>query len=87
MVACRALPCPCAGPQVCSANMAAEQAAARSESDSSRLADALAAASAAQQQTAALAAERDKLAGQAQHYALLKQKYAQKSAALKEVGV
>jgi hypothetical protein len=67
--------------QVCSANMATEQAVSKAAGDRERLDEAL-------QQLAAqagLAAERDRLAVQVQHYALLKQKYAQKSAALKEV--
>jgi hypothetical protein len=67
--------------QVCSANMATEQAVAKAQADRERLDEALAQVAA----QAGLAAERDRLAVQVQHYSLLKQKYAQKSAALKEV--
>jgi len=69
--------------QVCSANMATEQAASKAQQDRARLDEALAQLAA----QAAAVAERDRLAAQVQHYALLKQKYAQKSAALKEVRV
>lgn len=61
--------------------MATEQAVSRAQQDRQRLDQALAQLSA----QAGLAAERDRLAVQVQHYALLKQKYVQKSAALKEV--
>ncbi|KAI8462614.1 MAG: hypothetical protein J3K34DRAFT_527615 [Monoraphidium minutum] len=54
---------------VCSAQVMAEQAAAKSDADGARLGEALAAAAAA---------------AQVQHYSLLKQKYTQKSSALKE---
>ena len=67
--------------QVCSANMATEQEAEKASGDRAALDDAL-------NKLAALSgvgAERERLTQQLQHYALLKQKYAQKSTALKEV--
>jgi hypothetical protein len=61
--------------------MEAEQAASRSRHDRQRLEEALRQLAAA----AGLAAERDRLAGAAEQFALLKPKYLQRSAALKEV--
>ncbi|GBF88465.1 hypothetical protein Rsub_01178 [Raphidocelis subcapitata] len=66
--------------QVCSANMATEQALAKAQSDRARLDEALAQLAA----QSGLAAERERLTVQLQHHGLLKQKYAQKSGALKE---
>jgi len=74
------LPNPKHPPQVCSANMATEQAEAASHHDRARLEEALRQLAAA----AGVSAERDRLAGVAAQYALLKQRYVQKSALLKE---
>jgi hypothetical protein len=57
--------------------MATEQAVSRADSDRTELIRASAAAASAE-------AERDRLAGVAQNYGLLKQKYAQKSLELKK---
>ena len=69
--------------QVCSASMAAEQAAAAVAQD----AEALRGAEVRLAAAAGLAAEVERLGAQLRHYSILKTKYVQKSAALKEVCV